>query len=475
MALSQEFFSTETTLPKLVEWFNSQPSSARTVTAGELFVIRVKVVQVADGDVQFVVGADPVATDDSRWYMGESVFMWVGPTGTNLTATESSFFEMSRNVPVSLNVIATNAWIGTGSNEAVVRRMAYGMDYNSGADMNAPYANWIVAISQNGRVSIDVQGSYYMNPPNSLDSLPEVLDAATGSGYVAVRTIDNDVYVWGDNNQIHDMIYNGPVKIEYDPQTGSTMKATRIAALSKLLIFVRENGTLGYVGETYGSRLQTDPDSLEQFSDVKDIRGYYWYDPSSPESIGYELLYIIHNDGTLKTWGWKKENGLLDWSELNVPALAIGGAYNPVTDVKDVAFNHDRAIVLHTDGTTTEFGTNGYHLSVLDETVVAVAATITGKLAALTSTGDVHISLDSSGAWTQTWEGCTMLSGGWDYFIAAPGGTSKTYYHDYYSLNAGTFDADPAQIQAGVRMAAFNLADPARASESAFFEVRVAF
>ena len=166
MAHSQEYFSTETTLPKLVEWFNAQPASARTVAAGELFMIRVKVLQVADGDVQFVVGTDPVSGDDSRWYVGDSVFMWVGPSGSNLTATESSFFEMSRNVPAPLNVLTTFATLGTAPSEPIVRRMAFGMNYSSGSSNSAPYANWTVGISQDGKVEMDVHGSYYMNPPS---------------------------------------------------------------------------------------------------------------------------------------------------------------------------------------------------------------------------------------------------------------------------------------------------------------------
>ncbi len=479
MQYNLETFSSDLIIERLVEWFNAQPIQDRTVSNGELFIVKVKVLANATGEPVFVIGTDPTTSDPSRWYMGESVFMWVGPTGTNLTATESSFFEMSRNVPAPLNVLTTFATLGTAPSEPIVRRMAFGMNYSSGSSNSAPYANWTVGISQDGKVEMDVHGSYYMNPPNSLLNLPEVMDVTSGSGFVAARTVDNDVYVWGENNSIHPNIYNGPVQIMYDPQTEYAMKAKRIAALKGLLIFIREDGTLGYVGETYQTRLQDEPYSLSQFQNVKDIRGYYWYDYNNTFD-GYELLSILMEDGTLKFWGWRSQQGdeyeaVPNWSEFEVNILSIGGAYDPVTNVKDVAFNRYRALVLHTDGTVSEYGGSGYYLNIPDsDKVVAIAATIEGGLGALTESGDVYVSPSPYSLWSKWWEGCTLLSGGWDYIIAAVGGTSKQGYSSYYGSNGFDLDVIPAQIQGGVETAALNLHAP-QASEVNFITVRYEF
>lgn len=483
MAYTQEFFSSEATLPKLVEWFNSQPATSRSVVAGELFMIRVKVAQSTSGEAEFIIGNDTTTADPSRWYMGESVFMWVGPSGTNLTATTSSFFEISRNVPMAYNVVAMEGYIGTPGG-AVVRRMAHGVNYSSGDFMSAPYASWTIGISASGRVSMQAMGSSYTSPspPNSLDNLPEVLDATSGQGFVAVRTVDNDVYVWGENTSIHQNIYNGPVHLEVE-QNGygdTPLKAKRIAALSKVLIFLREDGTLGYVGDPYQTGLYFGL-SLDQFENVRDIRGYYWYDHQYNPDFGYELLYITLEDGSLQTWGWR-QNGYKDdgswevdltWVPSDVPALAVGDQYNPVRDVEDVAFNKDRALVLHTDGTITLYG-NSYGLpEVIDGKVVQVASTDVGGLAFRTESGQLFTSQTPYSMWRLPLENATWVSGGFDWFAAT---TSDGWtYNDYYGMDnmSHHYDNKLSQIQAGATFAAVSFSDdlPALAFEEIRFGV----
>lgn len=108
MSVSQEFFSKEKTLPRLIDWFNNLPAGQRTVAPGEMFIIRVKAIENEHGEPIFLIQQTTSDIPGGYNYMGESVFLWIGETGENLVATDSSFFELSRQVQTTINVRPMN-------------------------------------------------------------------------------------------------------------------------------------------------------------------------------------------------------------------------------------------------------------------------------------------------------------------------------------------------------------------------------
>lgn len=104
MKYTEEFFSSEVTLPRLVEWFNSQPIEDRQVSPGEFFIVKVKAIMTNSGEPKFLIGNGDTFEDATGDYLGESTFIWVGERGASLVANDDSFFEISKHVPNKMNV-----------------------------------------------------------------------------------------------------------------------------------------------------------------------------------------------------------------------------------------------------------------------------------------------------------------------------------------------------------------------------------
>lgn len=115
MNIATESFGTDWALPRLVDWFNSQTAAARTIPAGQLYLIKVTVLTTDDGTPVFVVGADTSLGDDSRQYVGDVTYLWIGPTGSAATATTASFYELSKTIDPKVNFITYTLTVSVGT------------------------------------------------------------------------------------------------------------------------------------------------------------------------------------------------------------------------------------------------------------------------------------------------------------------------------------------------------------------------
>lgn len=105
MSINTEAFGLQYTLPRLVDWFNGQTSADRTIPRGQLYVVKVVALLTDTGEPVFIIGTDPTVGQDSRKYLGEATYLWIGDTGIPATATSTSFFELSKTVSSEVKVI----------------------------------------------------------------------------------------------------------------------------------------------------------------------------------------------------------------------------------------------------------------------------------------------------------------------------------------------------------------------------------
>lgn len=90
-------FSSDFILNGLVSWFNALPEAQRAFASNDVPLFKVTLVTRDDGTPGIVVG--PMAEGDK--YEGEATFIWTAAKGTDLQATTSSFFEISKYIPGS--------------------------------------------------------------------------------------------------------------------------------------------------------------------------------------------------------------------------------------------------------------------------------------------------------------------------------------------------------------------------------------
>lgn len=105
---SVELLSSQWVMPRLLAWFNSQTANNRIVPANQMYLIKVTVLNTADGTPIFVVGSDPSATDpvtSEREYLGDVTYLWIGPTNVPTVAQESHFFEMSKTIQPYVTIV----------------------------------------------------------------------------------------------------------------------------------------------------------------------------------------------------------------------------------------------------------------------------------------------------------------------------------------------------------------------------------
>lgn len=87
--------STEFIMEHLVDWFNALPANQREFASNDVPLFKVYIVTRADGEPGISVGA----LADGDKYEGEATYIWAGAKGTDLIATDSSFFEISKYMP----------------------------------------------------------------------------------------------------------------------------------------------------------------------------------------------------------------------------------------------------------------------------------------------------------------------------------------------------------------------------------------
>lgn len=102
--MSIQTFSQDLTLPPLIEWFNGQDAVDRVIADTELYIIRVKAFEVAgeegeESRTYFVISPTSDDYDSEDKYLGESVFMWIGPRGIDAISTAADWYELSKAVP----------------------------------------------------------------------------------------------------------------------------------------------------------------------------------------------------------------------------------------------------------------------------------------------------------------------------------------------------------------------------------------
>lgn len=308
MDYTQEFFSSELVMPRLLEWFNALPDLERSVDAGSLFIVRVKVLTNQEGEPTFAIGLDPTIDDPTRTYIGESVYLWIGPAGTNLVATESSFFELSKFIKSgagdAMVVIPFNgtAYVAGETVETIVRRMAYGFNYDTYSDGNT------FALSGDGSLEYRSGAPYYMGPDTDLKF---VSVATGGQGWGAGITEAGELYTWGSYWSISN--HNSSEPMQYTINDG-TRAAIQIAALNESLIVLLEDGTLWLIGsntnlpgDTSGNfSAHMEMSDINSFSNVKDIRSFYKiYDHpyENNSQVSANLLFVIGQDNSVVTWG----------------------------------------------------------------------------------------------------------------------------------------------------------------------------
>lgn len=105
---SAELLSTQWVMPRLLTWFNAQSAQDRTIPINQMYLVKVTVLNTADGSPVFVIGSDPSAVDpegSEREYLGDITYLWVGPTGAATVAIESHFFEMSKTIQPYITIV----------------------------------------------------------------------------------------------------------------------------------------------------------------------------------------------------------------------------------------------------------------------------------------------------------------------------------------------------------------------------------
>ena len=104
-------------MPRLLTWFNAQSAQDRTIPINQMYLIKVTLLNTADGTPVFVVGTDPSAANPAtseREYLGDVTYLWVGTTGEAVTAVEADFFELSKTIQPYVTVIPYTLTIHEG-------------------------------------------------------------------------------------------------------------------------------------------------------------------------------------------------------------------------------------------------------------------------------------------------------------------------------------------------------------------------
>lgn len=475
MKFNPEFFSSEVIMQRLVEWFNAQPLNQRTITAGEFVIIRVKVLVTPNGEPVFIIGTDPSDIGDPfRKYIGEAAFVWVGPRGTDLTATSTSFFEISKFVHVvpEVNVVPFNATLKFPPALPPVYRMSYMWENTFDAE-----GGYSIGLTAAGVPEV-VPYMYYEEPSAPVSNMTDV--SSYGKA-VAARRDDGTVWGWGGNYS-H---FVSAFRDQYPSQIPFDKPVRRIVVLTGVIIALYEDGTLAIRGDqqwtphgvntnpAWGSAWATNgftdmEPNITNYTDIADIKGYSYSTESGNRLEQYVVLQ--RNDGSLAAWGAIFTNILYG----GTPAVAggylatVNQSINTISQVDTFECNKGLIFALHLNGELTLFGEDSARFDVttqLDgELGIKVAVTGNGSVGYLDDTGRAYVyPLSNFGISSDGWirmtgnnslDKITDISAGQDHVIvltetheiAGISEASSGVWTDNYQLEEA-----PRQIFAGNR------------------------
>lgn len=464
MNYTQEYFSSELVLPRLVEWFNALPEPDRHVVSGEMFIIRVKVLENEAGEPIFAINTDPTTGDATRKYIGESVYLWIGPSGENLTATNNTFFELSKFIQTDggqINVIPFKGTIFTAGApvvEELIRRMGFGVNYNYSFVGDNGNTHGLTA---DGTVQSRSDLESYMAP-----NISQKFKTVVGGGYQwsAGLTDAGDVYVWGGDGTIS-TDGSVPTKIEI----GST-KFKQIAALYRSLVLIDVDGNL----QLYGNASNT-PESSDweasyfmdqpQLSTIskpaKDVRGFYRVTPADGvqlmDPVMQQWAFITFEDQSVMVWGSNTAYFTSSPQPDNSRYSSLIGerTFIDTAPIADFRGCGAAAVVLFTDGTATLFGHDTLSLngepgaSPGSTGIKEIGVTNHGRVIILKTDGELWVTnaTHSNPTWDNPYSQVVTISAGYDHYALLT--TDGEVYDSYGGLVSQFADGGVVKVHAG--------------------------
>lgn len=310
MAINQQTFPTDTILPGLVEWFNSQPAQDRVIETNDVALFRVRLVEDPNGVISMVVGAAPYTAEGSK-YLYEATFIWKGARGINLLATADSFFEISKFVATPeivaepLNIIPFNGYvlIPADVDDVPFLKMTFATNYHYssyGDDM------FTVGINGSGQPEVRTDNSYV----DLSTTLVDVREVTGGDCWVAARKANGEVWAWGQNFSLFSGGYNNEAQqLDLGYYTGSTV-AKQIAALQGALLILDQDGNVVRMGSNYFFDELGFPSGVEEMNVFWDQTQRFYQEGDEYEStFNQTACFFRHTNGDITVSACEMRDG----------------------------------------------------------------------------------------------------------------------------------------------------------------------
>lgn len=303
LIINPHTFGEDHILNELVSWFNALPVEDRTFAINDVPLFKVLLTVTEPGDPAIRVG-DVEAGDT---YVGEVTYIWAAAKGSNLVATNQSFFEVAKSIPdVSRDPITTdsvpegtvnlyftsdrvratelagmalgdiNEVAPTDTVVSAVGKLATRLNTKQAALQSGQNIKTINGESVLGTGDISVQSRAIVEH-HAGTSL--VLTPATSVGKYIVLTNPGDVnvyvpgssstYPWQLNDEIH-IRANGPTQVTIAPYLGVPDVTLNVPLNGSLVLKSGMTVTLKFIG----------PDS-----DTWDVIGYTDFAPDYTDPL----------------------------------------------------------------------------------------------------------------------------------------------------------------------------------------------